>query len=746
MIGKTISHYKILEKLGEGGMGVVYKAEDTKLDRMVALKFLPPHLTKSDTDKARFLLEAKAAAALNHNNVCTIYEIHTEGDYPFIAMEYVEGKTLREVVGSFDKASMPLKDILDTSIQMAEALKAAHKKGIVHRDIKSENIMVTETGQIKVMDFGLARVRGSAKLTKTGSTLGTVAYMSPEQFEGKIFDYRIDIWSYGVILYEMLTGQLPFKGEYESAMMYSIINEETEPVTDVRTEMPPEIHAVVDQCLKKSPDKRYQNMDNVLADLVKIKKKIGDGVITTKGSNKKYFPSVAVLPFVNMSADPEQEYFCDGMAEEIINSLTHVENLHVVSRTSAFAFKGKNVNIREIARELNVENILEGSVRKAGNRLRITAQLIKVADDYHLWSEKYDRNMEDIFDIQDEISLAIVENLKVKLLGKEKVKIIRRYTEDLDAYNLYLQGRFYADMLTPEGFKKAIECFEKALQKDNNYAKAYVGIGMVFRFLTLFGNVSPNDLVPKIRANAEKALEIDNTIGEAHCLLAMCHTTYDWDWPRAEEELQLALKMNPNSSFVHFYHSIFYTFTERHDRAVAAAKRARELDPLSTLINFIVGHSLYFARRYDESIKDLKMSLTMNPNYYPLHYTLGYNYWRKSMMKEAFKEFEKANEISDGIPLTVLQLAVSLYDKGNTDRAKELLESLEQKAKREYVSPAILFILNRIFDDSEKASVWLEKAYEEHDSYLCWLRVSPETSFRIPSDPRLTGKLKGLTK
>jgi serine/threonine protein kinase/Tfp pilus assembly protein PilF len=743
VIGKTISHYKILEKLGEGGMGVVYKAEDTKLKRTVALKFLPFHLTKEKTDLARFLQEAQAAAALNHPNVCTIHEINDEGENPFIVMEYVDGETLREKLHA---KRIEVKDTIEYAIQIAESLKVAHSIGIIHRDIKSDNIMVMDDGRVKVMDFGLAKLRGSIQITKSTSTVGTLAYMAPEHLQGQEADARTDIFSFGVVLYEMLTGQLPFKGEYESAIMYAIINEEPKPVTHMQTGTPPEINVIVNRSLSKNVNERYQNMEELLEDLAKFEREFKSGQLSGARSDKKSFPSIAVLPFVNMSADPEQEYFCDGMSEEIINALTHIEDLHVVARTSAFKFKGKNVNIFEIAKELHVDNILEGSVRKAGNRLRITAQLIKVANGYHLWSEKYDRNMEDIFDIQDEISLAIIESLKVKLLGEEKVKIVKRHTEDLDAYNLYLKGRFYSDMLTPAGFKQAVECFEKALLKDSNYAKAYVGLGIVYRFIALFGNVSPNDLVPKIRVNAEKALEIDNALGEAHCLLATCYMSYDWDWPRVEEELKLALNMNPNSSVVHFYYSVFYTFTERHDRAVAAAKRARELDPLSILINFIVGHSLYFAGRYDESIKDLEVTLTMSPNYYPLHYTLAYNYRKKSMFKEALEEIKKANEISNGIPFTVFLLALSLYEMGNTDRAKELLESLEQKAKREYVPPVLLYLLNRTFDDSEKASVWLEKAYEEHDSFLGWCRVSPDDSIRLPPDPRLTEKLKGLTK
>ena len=352
---------------------------------------------------------------------------------------------------------MHVKDVIDTAIQIGDALKAAHSKDIVHRDIKSENIIVAESGSVKVMDFGLARVRGSAKLTKTGTTTGTAAYMSPEQFQGRTIDHRTDIWSYGVVLYEMLTGRLPFKGEYASAMMYAVLNEKPEPVTDARTEMPHEMHAVVDRCLKKSPDERYQNMDDVLVDLGEVKNKISDVGISKERSGEKSTPSIAVLPFVNMSADPEQEYFCDGMAEEIINALTHIKNLKVVARTSAFSFKGKDADIKEIGEKLKVDTVLEGSVRKSGNRLRITAQLINVEDGYHLWSERYDRDLDDVFAIQDEVTLAVVDHMKVKLPSKEKQKLKKQPTDNPEAYQLYLKGRYFTNKRSPEGYGKSFE-------------------------------------------------------------------------------------------------------------------------------------------------------------------------------------------------------------------------------------------------------------------------------------------------
>jgi len=403
---------------------------------------------------------------------------------------------------------------------------------------------------------------------------------------------------------------------------------------------------------------------------------------------------------------------------------------------------GEKLDVREIGQKLNVNTVLEGSVQKAGNRIRITAQLINIIDGYHIWSEKYDRNMEDIFDIQDKISLAIVDNLKVKLLGREKAVIVKRYTEDMEAYDLYLKGRFFCEMMKPKDFEKAIECYEKALQKDRNFTLAYIELGITQRLITLMGNISPHVCMTKMRAYVEKALEIDNNLGDAHCLLAIYHMTYDWNWPAAEEEIKQALNLNPNSSNIHLYHSLFLMFIERYDDAVAAVKRARELDPLSNLMNFNIGHILYFAGRYDESIKEVQTLLTMNPDYYLPHFCLGYNYRKKSLMKEALAEYKKAYTLSGGVPWSVMLLSTALYETGKEDRARKLLIKLEERSKHEYIAPVCFYFIHRTFGNSDKASYWLEKAYEEHDGFLCYCRVFPDNTYRIPPDPRLTEKLK----
>ncbi len=461
-----------------------------------------------------------------------------------------------------------------------------------------------------------------------------------------------------------------------------------------------------------------------------------------KTSETKSKPSIAVMPFINMSADPEQEYFCDGMSEKIINALTHVEGLHIVARTSAFVFKDKREDIREIGKKLNVETLLEGSVRKAGNRLRISAQLINVADGYHLWSERYDREMKDIFDIQDEISLAIVDNLKVKLLGKEKAAIVKRHTEDLEAYNLYLKGTHYWQMLTIEGLDKAIECYEQALQKDPHYALAYTGMAWVYWISSYFGNVPPNEAYPRAKEYAKEALEIDDTLAEAHASLGFINMNYDWNWKAAEREFKQALQLNPNSALTHMQYSFLLTFTGRHEEAISEAKRARELDPLSSFINANSGLAFLYGGRYDEAIEILRMTITMNPNYFLSRYVLGMAYRGKSMIEEAIAEQKKSVDLSGGTPRAVTALATTYYEFGKKAKADKLFDSLKQRSGDEYVPPIFFYLIHRVRGEQDQAFEWLERACNEHDSFLPWFRVFPIESWRIPDEPRFKALMK----
>ena len=733
MIGKSISHYKVVDKLGEGGMGVVYKAEDSKLKRTVALKFLPPDLTRDTEARERFIQEAQAAAALDHPNICTVYEINESDGDTYIAMAYVEGQSLKEKVKG---GPLVLDEALVLVSQVAEGLRAAHKKGITHRDIKPANIMITNEGKAKILDFGLAKLSWGEDLTITAAVMGTAAYMSPEQARGKRVDHQTDIWSLGCVLYEMLAGKRPFKSPNLQSAIYAILNEEPEPVSQVRNDIPLEVEKIIETCLQKDPRNRYADMEALLEDLKLLG--VMDKTLTMHSVAKEEVPpSIAVLPFVNMSNDPEQNYFCDGLAEELINSLTKIKDIKVVARTSAFAFKGKNIDVREVGRRLNVEKILEGSVRKSGNKLRITAQLINVSDGFHLWSEKFDREMEDIFAIQDEISLAIVDNLKVTLLKREEKALLKRYTEDPEAYNLYLKGIYNLRSYTAEGFQEAIKYFELTLQKDPDYALAYAGLSEVFYAISYWGNVPPHQAYPKVKEFAKKAIEMDKDIGEAHASLGLIHTFYDWNWKEAGRELSTALELNPSSAIIHLSYSWFLTLTERHEEAIAEAKRAQELDPLSPLIISHIGLARIWGRQFDEAINDLKAGMILAPDFYLMHYYIGMAYRGKQMHKDAIVEYERAVELSGGAPWPALILTTNYFETDQIENGETLLRSLEQRVKQEYMPSLGFAYVNYFRNDLDKTYYWLERACEERDNFLPWCAIIPIKEYQLHNHPRL---------
>ncbi len=741
MIGKTISHYKILEKLGEGGMGVVYKAEDTKLKRTVALKFLSPQAIGTEEDKTRFIHEAQAAAALNHPNICTVHEIDEYGDRSFIVMECIEGESLKAKIKS---GPLQLDEAVEIAVEIAEGLQEAHNKGIIHRDIKSANIMLTAAGRVKVMDFGLAKSSGRTQLTRSGTTVGTVAYMSPEQGRGEPVDHRTDIWSLGIVLYEMITGELPFKGDYEQVVLYSIMNEQPGSIRDLRSGVLFELEKVVTKAMVKDPDERYRQVDDVLSDLKCIKRKMESKIEKEESARTEPAPSIAVLPFVNMSPDPENEYFGDGLAEELINALTKLKGLHVAARTSAFTFRGREADIREIGKKLDVSTILEGSVRKAGNRLRITAQLINIADGYHLWSERYDRAMDDIFTIQDEITAAIVERLKVELVGIKKETVVKRYTENLEAYDLYLKGIYYWNKLTPDGFERSIEFFKKATEIDPHYALAYASLADSYWFGSFWGNLPPRQTCPKAREAARKAIEIDYTIGQAHASLASIHTFFDWDWEAAEREFKRAIELAPNSSYTRLDYSLYLNLMRRYDEAVIQARKAQELDPLSGICNTHLAHRLWQARRNDEAIEQFQKWLEIEPNDWFSHHHLSQLYLEKSKIKEAIAEIDKSLELSGGVPMNVANAVMIHYRFGDKEVAERLFNSLKKRASREYIQPMGFVMIYLIRGEVDQAFEWVKKAYEERDSFLPWFRVTPLDCMQFPSDPRIDELLDRL--
>ncbi|NOY06579.1 MAG: protein kinase [Chlorobi bacterium] len=717
MVGKTISHYNILGNLGAGGMGVVYKAEDTKLKRTVALKFLPAIALTGETEKTRFLHEAQAAAALNHPNICTIHEIDEVEGRPFIVMEYVEGPSLKELTN--DNRRLSIVNCLAYAIQIAEGLQVAHEKGIVHRDMKCDNVMITEKGVAKIMDFGLAKLSGRTQITKEGTTMCTIHYMSPEQALGKKVDHRTDIWSFGVMLYEMLTGQLPFRGEYEQAIVYSIINEEpVSPVASGRSDVPAELEQVVQKAMQKDVNERYQRMDDLLTDLELIREKLETSKPDAGGRKEKSPPSIAVLPFVDMSPKKDQEYFCDGVAEELINALTHIKDLHVVARTSAFAFRGKEIDVREIGRVLNVETLLEGSVRKANNRLRITAQLINVADGYHLWSERFDREMKDVFAIQDEISLAIVEKLKIQLLGEEKSKVVKRYTEDPEAYSLYLKGLYFLNKWTEEGTQRGLEYFQKSIEKDPHFALAYLGIADTYANIGVLSILPADVAFSKAREMLDMAVTIDSTLSQAHSVQALIAFWYDWNWKEAEHQFKQALEHSPGYANAHFWYGWYLTAMGRFDEAIEENKIAQELDPLLPV--YCAGAAVIhaYAGKYEEALEQFHKAIELDPSMGMAYFHMGNAYRIQKKYDEAVTTYQKAIEFTTGLGWAEMSLGGIYALQGERDKATRILDEFLEQKKERYVSSFCIAALYNYLGEEEKTFEWLERAYQERDNLM----------------------------
>ena len=722
MIGKTISHYKILEKLGEGGMGVVYKARDTKLDRTVALKFLAPHVIGGDEEQSRLIREAKSAAALNHPNICTIHEIDKAEGRTFIAMECIEGQSLKDRVES---GPLALEEAMDIAVQIAGGLGQAHEKGIIHRDIKPANILVTLAGQAKIMDFGLAKSLGGTLLTQSGTTIGTVAYMSPEQARGGEVDARTDIWSLGAVLYEMVTGERPFTGNYEQAVIYQILNEIPRAVKEIRSDAPRELERVVGRALTRNPNDRYGSAEDFKKDLESLRGKLRSRAGGRKAASEETKPSIAVLPFRDMSSGRDQDYFCEGIAEELINALVKLEGLRVASRTSAFQFKDRESDIKRIGAQLEVQTVLEGSIRKSGDRLRITAQLINIEDGFHMWSEKYDRDLKDIFAIQDEISLAIVDKLKVKLLGVERKSLVRRRTTDQEAHNLYLRGLYFWNRRLEGGLKRAMDHFHLAIEKDPGYALAHVGIADTYNVTGFFGYAPPKETFPKGMAAARRALEIDEALGEAHASLGFAKTFYEWDWPEAEKEFKRAIELNPDYASAHEWYGLYLSAMGRVDEAIAEAELARDLDPLSPIINACVGVLYYFARRYDESIANHRKTLELVPDFLLSSTYIVLAYVANGMCESAFKTMSRVESSAAEHAYTLGHFGYAYAVCGREEDALRTLDTLNDLAKVRYVCPyyqALVFLgLGRM----DEAFDLVDKAYMERSPLLVFAKAGP---------------------
>jgi serine/threonine-protein kinase len=789
MLGKTISHYKILEKLGEGGMGVVYKAEDTKLRRTVALKFLPPGVDSHESERARFLQEAQAVAVLNHTNICTVYDIQEHDGRQFIVMEYIDGKTLRQIV--------PVQNIqtaIDYAIQIGEALKEAHGRGIVHRDIKTDNIMVDSKNQIKVLDFGLAKLRGSLKQTKTRSTVGTLAYMAPEQIRGGAVDARSDIFSFGVVLFEMLTGHIPFHGDYEAAMMYSILNEEPEPAQKTRQDIPPEIDHIFHRALEKDPDDRYQSVADMVSELRRERKastrvihpSVAEPTMPRTSTTEKHLgmpgaslrkrvtlfsalgvgllvvalmfylstrhhqtiDSLAVLPFENVGADPNTEYLSDGITESLINTLSQLSNLTVMSRSSVFHFKGKDVDPQKAGKELGVKAVLVGRVTQRGDNLQISTELVDVSNNTHIWGEQYNKTLSDILTVQQDISKEISRQLSLKLVGEDKQKLAKRPTEDTEAYQLYLQGRFYWNKRTANDLQKAVDYFNQAIERDAGYALAYAGLASTYALLPEYSGLPAKDFISKTEAAARKALELDATLAEPHAALGSIKYEYQWDWEGADKEFKRAIELDPNYPTNHHWYSNSLQEEGKLEEALSEIRRAQELDPLSLIIHVNVGQVLFYMQRYDQAIEQYNKTIELDPNFPLAHQNLGDTYARQNKFDEAISELQKAKQIlGPNNPYAVGDLGYIYARAGKKDEAIKSLNQLLELSKQGYTLSVEIAGIYAGLGNKDKAFDWLEKGYKEQNSNLGYLKVDPMWD-NLHSDPRYTAMLKriGLDK
>ncbi len=644
--GSTVGgRYTIIEELGRGGMGVVYKAKDTKLKRTVALKFLPSELTHIPEVKTRFMHEAQAAAALDHPNICTVHEFEQADESSFISMAYIEGQSIRKKI---EAGPLGLEEAMRIAEQVAEGLQAAHQKGIVHRDIKGANIMVTERGQAKIMDFGLARTAEKTLLTKEGTTMGTVAYMSPEQTQGEEVDQRTDIWSFGVVLYEMLTGQLPFKGEHEQAVVYSIRKDKPRPITEVNAEIPPSIEQVVDKALEKDADKRYRLIDELLDDLKSIsagivpeeikvrlrkakllKRKrsilyagavglvivIAVLALTLFTGRAEAIDSIAVLPLENLTGDEEQEYFVDGVTDELIGQLTKIGAWRVISRTSVMQYKGVNKSLPEIARELNVDVIVEGAVYEIGDSVRMMVRLIDVLpEERNLWSETFNRDQSDVLVMYSEMAQAIADRSQVAITTEEMTQLTSANQIDPEVYDAYLKGLYSIYKLTPQDLTLALQYFEFALKKDPDNARAHSGVAFVWGVRYQMALASRDEALRLGKAAAEKAIKLDNTLAEAHFSLACIRTWTEWDWVSANLEFQQALKLKPNFADAHGYYSFYLSHMGRNKEATQHAERAVELDPLNPVWHALASYVHMYNRRFDEALSTARTAVAMEPD------------------------------------------------------------------------------------------------------------------------------------